>query len=575
MDEQTANMIAAGEVVERPMGVAKELVENAIDAGATRIDVLIEEGGMKKLTVQDNGCGMDSADTQMAFQRHATSKIKSQNDLWSIHTLGFRGEALPSIASVSKLTMVTSDGNDATKIVVEYGKIVQAMPYPCNQGTQIGVEGLFYKTPARLKHMRSASYESSLVQDVVMKFALSHPEIAFHFYNEGKCGFSTSGQGDLTEVLYAVAGRAVAQEAIPVSFSDYDYKVNGLIVKPTFSRASRNLMNIFLNGRMVKTYRLYKAVQEAYGSLIADGRYPIVALNVEMDSHILDVNVHPSKWEVRLSKENQLIALLKEGIKGVLCSQEALVEMETPRQQAYYQPMSFDPAEFVFKNEEPVEVNIPKEPSKQAKPIVKEEKKPKPKHEVHEEEREPFPALTVLGLYKNKYMACQASDGIALVDVKRARERVAYEECLRQLSAPAVQEELLVPLAIHASDDMVRRLDEINAQLEGIGVVFEPFGHDTLMARRIPSWLKNMDAEAFFADFVDAFKEDSSAALAYSQRHKVALAACAHVKAGHMSPSEMTSLLAQLSQCENCFYSPKGKAILVMINDKTIEKEFG
>ena len=177
LDAHTANMIAAGEVVERPMGVVKELVENAIDAGSTRIIVSIEEGGMKKLTVSDDGCGMDSEDAQMCFERHATSKIHSSNDLWSIHTLGFRGEALPSIASVARVTIRTSDGEDATQVVVAYGKKESAGPYPCNQGTEISVEGLFYQTPARLKHMRSASYEASLIQDVVQKFALSHPEI--------------------------------------------------------------------------------------------------------------------------------------------------------------------------------------------------------------------------------------------------------------------------------------------------------------------------------------------------------------------------------------------------------------
>ena len=259
LDSQTANMIAAGEVVERPMGVVKELVDNAIDAGSTRIDISIEEGGISKITIRDNGSGMDAEDAQMAFKRHATSKIRTQNDLWSIHTLGFRGEALPSIASVSKLTMITSDGNESTKIVIEYGQTVSVSAYPCNQGTEISVEGLFYRTPARLKHMRSASYEASLIQDVIVRFALSHPEISFHLISDGRDAFRTSGQGDLLEVLFQAGGRAVAENAVKAEFEDFDYKVRGYIVKPMITRASRSNMYVFLNGRMVRTYKLYKA----------------------------------------------------------------------------------------------------------------------------------------------------------------------------------------------------------------------------------------------------------------------------------------------------------------------------
>jgi len=211
LDTLTANMIAAGEVVERPMGVVKELVENAIDAGSTRIEVNITEGGIQRLSVIDNGCGMDAQDAQLCFGRHATSKIQSQNDLWSIHTLGFRGEALPSISSVSRMVLSTSDGKDATRVVVAYGNVESVTPYPCNQGTEVSVEGLFYQTPARLKHMRSAAYEASLIQDVVSKFALSHPEIAFILRSDDRESFRTSGQGNLLEVIYQVFGRMAAE----------------------------------------------------------------------------------------------------------------------------------------------------------------------------------------------------------------------------------------------------------------------------------------------------------------------------------------------------------------------------
>ena len=371
LDMQTANMIAAGEVVERPMGVVKELVENAIDAGATRIQITIEEGGLSKITIMDNGCGMDASDAQMCFERHATSKIHNENDLWSIHTLGFRGEALPSIAAVAKVTLSTSDGSDATRVVIAYGKKESVSPYPCNQGTEITVEGLFYQTPARLKHMRSGAYESSLIQDVISRFALSHPEIAFHFINDGRDAFRTSGQGDLLEVLYAVYGKAAAENAIAVDFSDFDYHVSGYLIKPMLSRASRNMMHIFLNGRMVRTYKLYQSVQDAYADFMPKGRYPMCVLSITMDPHLLDVNVHPSKWEVRISKETQLELLIKEEVAKALRGNAAVVAKEEEPKTEYYQPLAFNTDELSVSpsRQEPEPVRQ-EEPMQQPKEFV-------------------------------------------------------------------------------------------------------------------------------------------------------------------------------------------------------------
>ena len=346
LDTQTANLIAAGEVVERPMGVVKELVENAIDAGSTQITISIEEGGISKITISDNGCGMSSEDAEMAFKRHATSKIQGENDLFSIHTLGFRGEALPSIASVSQVTLVTSDGKDNTRVVIAYGEKKSASPYPCNQGTEITVEGLFYHTPARLKHMRSASYESSLIQDVINRFALSHPEIAFHFINDGRDVFRTSGQGNLLEVVFNVYGRSASENAIEVDFEDFDYHVTGYLIKPEITRASNKMMHVFLNGRMVRTYRIYKAIQDGYEGLIPSGRYPLCVLSIEMDPHLLDVNVHPSKWEVRISKEIQLETLIKDQVHQTLNVEDIIPVREVKEAKIeYYQPLSFDEEE--------------------------------------------------------------------------------------------------------------------------------------------------------------------------------------------------------------------------------------
>lgn len=318
LDAHLTNMIAAGEVVERPMGVIKELVENALDAQATRIEVNIEQGGTALMEVIDNGIGMDREDACLAFERHATSKIKTTDDLWAIHTLGFRGEALPSIASVSNLVLLTNDGQDSTRVEIRYGQRQSARPYPANQGTQITVSGLFQKTPARLKHLKSIPYETSLILDVIQKFALSYPKVSFRMIHDGKEVFRSSGSGSLLEVMAMIYGRDLARQCIAVSGEDFDYKISGLMALPSQNRASRNYMTVFINERMVRSYRIQKAILEAYKNYIPQDRYPIAVLDIRMDSRLCDVNVHPSKWEIRLSKEQQLEYLIRETLTRTL-----------------------------------------------------------------------------------------------------------------------------------------------------------------------------------------------------------------------------------------------------------------
>ena len=335
LDAHLTNMIAAGEVVERPMGVIKELVENALDAKATRIEVNINQGGTKLMEVIDNGVGMDREDACLCFERHATSKIKTTEDLWAIHTLGFRGEALPSIASVSNLTLLTNNGEDSTRVEIRYGQRQSARPYPCNQGTQITVNGLFQKTPARLKHLKSIPYETSLILDVIQKFALSYPDVAFRLVHDGKEVFRSAGNGSLLEVMAIIYGRDLARQCIEVEGQDFDYTVRGLMALPAQTRASRNYMTVFINRRMIRSYRIQKAILEAYKNYIPQDRYPIVMLDIEMDSHLCDVNVHPSKWEIRLSKEQQLEFLIRDTLTRTLrehMQAPEVMRVETPRE---------------------------------------------------------------------------------------------------------------------------------------------------------------------------------------------------------------------------------------------------
>lgn len=593
LDAHTANMIAAGEVVERPMGVVKELVENAIDAGSTRITVTIEEGGMKKLTVTDNGCGMDMQDAQMCFERHATSKIQSDHDLWSIHTLGFRGEALPSIASVSKVTINTSDGNDSTQVVIAYGKKEKAGPYPCSQGTEISVEGLFYHTPARLKHMRSASYESSLIQDVIQKFALSHPEISFRLINDGRDAFRTSGQGNLLEVMFAVFGRSTAENAVEVSFEDFDYTVTGYVVKPSVTRASRNMMHIFLNGRMVRTYRLYKAVQDGYEGLLPDGRYPICVLNVEMDPHLLDVNVHPSKWEVRISKEMQLEVLLKDGVRKALFNEEVIDQVK-PEPITYYQPISFEREDLervekpsvLLGKEKPVttvasevsNMEAIRNEAKEDEEILRAlQKKMEEKKEKTEKEEIPvFPSMQVIGQFRKRYILCECEKGMAVIDAHEARRKCTYEKVFAQLEKPAVMVDLLVPITLHASDDQYQRIEEINRLLKPVSISFEPFGEGTLLIRSIPSWMKDMDPTVFLQDALDSLVEETTGDIVENLKNKVATAASRNTseKNATLSMEDMRIIVDELSRCQNPYVNLSGKPIVMILDEKQLMKGF-
>ena len=589
LDTQTANMIAAGEVVERPMGVVKELVENAIDAGSTRITVSVIDGGMTKITVRDNGIGMDSEDALNAFKRHATSKIKGQNDLFDIHTLGFRGEALPSIASVSKVTLTTSDGNDSTRVQIEYGEIKNAGNYPCDEGTEISIEGLFYRTPARLKHLKSGSYENTLIQDVIVKFAFSYPSIAFTFISNDRISFQTTGKGNLLEVIYQAWGREAGENAIAVDFSDYDYHVTGYIVKPSLTRVSRNCMHVFLNGRMVRTFRLYKSILDGYEDFIVKGRNPLVVLNIEMDPQLLDVNVHPSKWEVRISKENQLEYLIKDNIREALKSTilAPVAEVKAAVQKVSVEPIFFDTnsalvTPFVAKKEdlvtpivEPKSIETIKEEN--IKPVIQEEIKEEKIIEEKEIQHEKLPEMTVIGQLHEKFILCSTEKGLAILDQHACQERVHYEELLQKLDETTpVMMELLVPISILAGNDLVERVDEINASISDMHFQFEPFGRDTFIVRSVPMWMKEVEEERFLQDVIDNFKNDRDSKYARMEKKKIATMAChSSIRFNRtLSLDEMKEVVKQLYKCQNPYHCPHGRPTFIILDEKELTKEF-
>lgn len=547
LDAQTANMIAAGEVVERPQGVVKELVENAIDAGSTRIEINLENGGLTRLTVRDNGCGMDREDAAAAFKRHATSKIQRPGDLWSIRTLGFRGEALPSIASVSKVTMNTSDGEQGTRIVIEYGTVTAAAAYPCDQGTEITVEGLFYRTPARLKHLKSGSYENTLVQNTVHAFAMSHPEIAFICTSDGKEAFRTSGQGDLTEVLYKVWGREAAENLIEIDGKDYDYTLAGYAVRPQINRASRNYIHIFINGRMIRSYRLFNAVSEGYRTSLQEGRYPLVVLNVSMDPHLLDVNVHPSKWEVRISKENQLAELITQTLSSALHQTVSAPEtklQETP----HYTKLRFD-------EDLPV-----------VRPFIQAQEPAVP-YTVHKPEG--FPPMEAIGILHGRYGLCSVEQGLAVLDLTACRKRIHYEAILKNTETRQVP--LLIPVSLQCGTDTVERIEELNAWAEAAGIRFEPFGSDTVLVRELPETMLGLEEEVFLRDLIDRFREEETGMRMSAET--AAKAACDHMVLPALTREDLQRIADDLSHCEEPYFGIYREPTFTIIDEESLAKE--
>ncbi|WP_462409333.1 DNA mismatch repair endonuclease MutL [Neobacillus sp. Marseille-QA0830] len=331
LDDALSNKIAAGEVVERPASVVKELVENSIDAGSTVIEIEVEEAGLAKIRITDNGSGLEEEDVLVAFQRHATSKIKDENDLFRIRTLGFRGEALPSIASVSRLELKTSTGEGAGNVVViEGGKVVTFEKASSRRGTDITITDLFYNTPARLKYMKTIHTELGNITDVVNRLALAHPEVAFRLIHNERKLLQTNGNGDVRQVLASIYGLAIAKQLVPISGTSLDYKITGYASMPEVTRASRNYISTMINGRFIKNYPLVKAIQEGYHTLLPIGRFPIVLLDIEMDPLLVDVNVHPSKMEVRFSKESELNELVSTVIKNTFKSKILIPTGYTP-----------------------------------------------------------------------------------------------------------------------------------------------------------------------------------------------------------------------------------------------------
>ena len=562
LDEHLTNMIAAGEVVEKPMGVVKELVENSIDAQATRIIVRVVNGGRDMIEVSDDGIGMDQEDAVRAFSRHATSKILRPEDLWDIHTMGFRGEALPSIASVSKTSLLTSDGSQSTEIILEYGKIIKAGPAASARGTTVRVENLFLKTPARLKHLKSGNTEFNAIIDLMQKFALGNPQIAFELYADDKLKLQTPGNGSLDETMMHIYGLETAKNSIPVEFSDYDFSVRGVLVLPSINRSTKQYINCFINGRIVRSFLIQKAIIDAYREFMMPDRYPVCVLNIDVDYQLVDVNVHPSKWEIRLSKERQLCSLIQTGINEILKKQFKPGEIRLPKQNVRIEEKPLFETTYT-------EVRHDDVLQEKTEEYVPAERKEEPAVVV-----ERFQYLAQL--HGNYILACD-EDNLYIVDQHAAMERCMYEDIQQEIEKNNVMtQDLIVPLMIELTPAEIQQIDRLNEVFNAIGIEMEGFSSNSVLIRRVPLWFEDINEEEFIHDLVGEILNEKKMNVLDIRKDRIASLAChSSIKFNHrLDAMESRKLLSRLGRCVQPFNCPHGRPTMMAISEAQLQKEF-
>lgn len=581
LSEHVANMIAAGEVVEGPLSVVKELVENSIDAGATNISIHLLESGIKKIEIVDNGCGMNEEDALMAFNRHATSKIKTAYDLASINTLGFRGEAIPSIASVSLMELTTKevDASEGVKVTYKAGKLISKETAAANNGTKIVVSNLFYNTPARLKYLKSPNVILSSICELVDKFALANRNIRFTLTNNNQVLLSTPGVDDLTNLFAIVYGSNIAKNII-TNTSEFDgIKVTATFTNPTITRSRKNDITTVVNNRYVKSTIVTNAVVDAYKNYVAPLRYPICLVELDIDSLLIDVNVHPQKMDVKFSTEQQVYTLVKDTIIEGIKKLTIIPTLEpTPIKEERVEPINFD--EYLkldeventpVLKEEPVVYKVEVEETKPEiiKPVVKEEIKPtvNPK----------LPYLEYIGQFSGTYLLFQNEEGLYLVDQHAAQERINYEYYYGVLANPTKESTpLLIPMNIELKKEEFILLKEKIDVLANVGLVLEPSGINSFFIREIPTWIKASNPEVMVEKILYFLLERNTFDIALLRDSLAKQIACkASIKANHfLSKEEINTLMKDLEKCENPFNCPHGRPVFVKFTHYEIEKLF-
>ncbi len=577
MDENLANKIAAGEVVEKTMNVVKELVENSIDAGSSEIKVELVDSGVKEIKVSDDGCGMGKEDAILAFSRHATSKLKNLDDLFHIHSLGFRGEALPSIAAVSYVTLKTSDGTTGTLLHLDGGKLVDVASSDLKQGTTITVQNLFYNTPVRLKYLKNLYIELANITEYIEKMALSYPNIKFTLSNNGKVLLNTAGDGDLRKVIYAIYGLDVTKKMVEVSGSNDDYEVSGYISYPELARSNRSHLVTFVNGRIIHNNELNRVITDSYHTYIPSDKFPIVILNIEVDPILIDINIHPTKMDIKFSKMAELKELIETLITKKL-EQLLLIPHATVREESdLSSPRTKEElVESLPKREEQVHLDSPAIEEIQLDFEVHETDSAAPEEAEPRKERR-LKKMHPVGLVHGTYIIAENEDGMFIIDQHAAAERINYEKTLQGIltKQPAV-EKLLVPLAIELTKGEYIIIQKHLDLLEELHFEVENFGGNTLLFRSHPTWLpKGYEKEAI-RKILDIIVGTEDFDYAKFVDHTAATMACKmSIKANdHISLEDMEYLLDTLSQCDNPFTCPHGRPTIITYTKYELEKLF-
>ena len=598
LDDALANKIAAGEVVERPASVVKELVENAIDAHSTIIEVELEEAGLAKIRVIDNGDGLEEEDCFLAFERHATSKIKDESDLFRIRTLGFRGEALPSIASVSHLELKSSTGEGpGTLIVLKGGELVQHGRTSSRKGTDITVSHLFFNTPARLKYMKTIHTELGHIVDVMNRLALAHPHISFRLTHNGKQLFYTNGNGDVRQVLAAVYGFDAAKKMVAIHAETIDFTIDGYVALPEVTRASRNYMTTIVNGRYVKNYSLYKAIEEGYHTLLPIGRHPIAFLNIVMDPLLVDVNVHPAKLEVRFSKEAELNEIVQQTIRQSFQKKTLIPEVTAPRVEktkAEQQTFSFEHIVKESNTMSPRVTEIYRDREKKTEERIVLEKSDervrdqdvKPldvesvvlsEHVTGEMDQERIPPLYPIGQMHGTYILAQNENGLYIIDQHAAQERIKYEYFREKLAMVTNElQPLLTPLTFTYSSSEYLLIDSHRDQLAACGVFLEPFGHNSFIVRSHPQWFPKGEEATIIEEMIKQVLVMKKVDIKQLREKAAIMMSCKQsIKANQfLRNDEIFALLESLRKTSDPFTCPHGRPIMIHFSTYELEKMF-
>lgn len=591
LDQKTINQIAAGEVIERPMAVVKELVENAIDAGATAITIEIKEGGISFIRVTDNGSGIAKEEIHTAFLRHATSKIKTMEDLLTVHSLGFRGEALSSIAAVSQVELITRRPEDITGVRYEIagGQEKTKEDVGCPEGTTLIMRNLFYNTPARRKFLKTKTTEGNYIQDLVLRYSLAHAEIRFHFIVDGKSKLQTSGDGQVKTNIFYNYGADVTRCMIPIQISENNMELSGFIGKPELSRGNRTFMNYFVNGRYIKSPVITNAIEHAYKDYLMGHRYPFTALMLHIDSSFIDVNVHPTKMEVRFTNQEDVYQLFYHAIQNALRQITLIpeVSLESEKKTKADTPVIEKKMPEPFENtrQKKEDTGLLREQAcwNSDRPIKKEDGQ---KEEVNfsqmnllKEElvTEDKPRFRIIGQVFDTYWLIEYQSELLIIDQHAAHEKVLYEKLMLHLKEKkGLTQNLLAPIVVALSGREMEVLEENADAFEQLGFRFESFGDKDYIINGVPADFLNIASKELFLEMLDGMLEEGSRTNPEMVLERCASMACkAAVKGNHMmSYAEAEKLIGQMLQMEQPYHCPHGRPTTIAMSKYEFDKKF-